>query len=228
MNSPHFRPALFQFLRDLKANNEREWFQANQDRYVREVKEPALRFITDFGPLLQQISPHFRADPRPSGGSLFRIHRDIRFSKDPSPYKTHAGLHFRHEAGKTAYTPGFYLHLEPAGCFVGVGLWHPDTATLKRIRDKVASDPQAWLAAVQDRRFRKMFTVEGDRLQRPPRGYPADHVLAEVLKLKDFTALSSLRQDQVTKAGFLREFAGLCAAGAPLVRYICEALDQPY
>lgn len=228
MTEPHFRPALFRFLRDLKADNDRTWFQANQERYVREVKGPALRFITDFGPHLGRISPHFRADPRPSGGSLFRIHRDIRFSKDPSPYKTHVGLHFRHEAGRTAYTPGFYLHLVPGGCFVGVGLWHPDAPTLKLIRDLVATQPDRWLRVVQDHRFQERFTVEGDRLQRPPRGYPADHPLAEVLKLKDFTALSPLRQGQVTAEGFLDEFSGLCAAGAPLVRFICEALDQPY
>lgn len=228
MRPAHFDPELFRFLRDLKADNERAWFQANQERYLRHVKEPALRFIADFGPLLLKISPHFRADPRPQGGSLFRIHRDIRFSKDPSPYKTHAGLHFRHEAGRTAYTPGFYLHLEPGGCFVGVGLWHPDAATLKRIRDRVAAEPRAWTAAVQGRRFKALYAVEGERLSRPPRGYPADHPLIEVLKLKDFTALSPLRQGQVTAPGFLQEFAATCAAGAPLVRFICEALDQPY
>lgn len=82
--------------------NTREWFAANEERFESDVKRPALQFIVDFGPHLHRISPHFRADPRPVGGSLFRIYRDVRFSRDQSPYKTHAGLHFRHEAGKTS------------------------------------------------------------------------------------------------------------------------------
>ena len=224
----HFKPALFRFLSDLQDNNTREWFQANKDRFEGDLKEPALRFIVDFGAPLHKISPHFRADPRPVGGSLFRIYRDVRFSKDKSPYKTHAGLHFRHEAGKDAYTPGFYLHLEPRGCLVGVGLWHPDNPTLKILRDAVVADPEAWRKAVENPAFKKHFTVTGDMLKRPPRGYDPDHPLVEVLKLKDFTALAPLTQKQVTSPGFIDEFAGLCRAGGPLVQWVCRALGQPY
>ena len=228
MAQRYFSSALFHFLTELKANNDRAWFKDNRARYLGDLQDPALDFITDFGPHLLRISPHFRADPRPSGGSLFRIHRDVRFSKDQSPYKTAAGIHFRHEAGKTAFTPGFYLHLEPGGSFVGVGIWHPDTPTLKVIRDAVVADPDAWLGAVGGRAFGEHFTVTGDSLVRPPQGYPADHPLIEVLKLKDFTALAPLTQKQVTTAGFLEEFAGLCRDGAPLVRFLCQALSQPY
>src|SRR3954470_21671845 len=95
--SPSFSPALFTFLRDLAANNDREWFAANKARYVAEVQEPALAFIEDVGMRLpEEISPHFVADPRTTGGSLFRIYRDTRFSKDKTPYKTHCGVQFRH------------------------------------------------------------------------------------------------------------------------------------
>ena len=224
----YFGQDVFRFLEDLKANNNREWFQANKNRYVRDIKEPAQAFISDFVPYLAKVSPHFRSDPRPVGGSLFRIYRDVRFSKDKSPYKTHAGLHFRHEAGKSAYTPGFYLHLEPGGCFAGVGLWHPDGPTLKMIRERIAERPETWRHAVENSAFVGSFTVEGDRLKRPPKGFDPDHELVEVLKMKDFTGMAKLTQTQVTGRAFIDQFAELCQAGGSLVKFICDALEQPY
>ena len=228
MSTKYFSPALFRFLKELAAHNTRDWFNANKSRYEDDLKAPALQFVVDFSPHLRRISPHFRADPRPSGGSLFRIYRDVRFSRDKSPYKTHAGLHFRHEAGKDAYTPGFYLHLEPRKSFIGMGLWHPDNPTLKKIRDRVANDPAAWKKAVGGKKFTEHFTVQGESLKRPPKGYDPDHPLMEVLKLKDFTCYAPLTQQQITSAGFMEEFAELCEIGSPLVKFICEALDQKY
>ena len=111
MQEPCFQPDLFRFLDALRGNNNREWFQANKERYESDVKGPMLRFIGDFAPRLRQISPRFVADPRPNCGSLFRIYRDVRFSKDKTPYKTNAGAQFRHQAGKDAHAPGFYLHV---------------------------------------------------------------------------------------------------------------------
>ena len=224
----HFSPALFRFMTDLVANNEREWFQANKARYEKEVKQPALDFITDFGQHLDRISPHFRADPRPHGGSLFRIYRDTRFSRDKSPYKTHTGIYFPHVNGKDAHTPGFYLNLQPRSNWVGVGLWRPDTPTLKKLRDRVAADPESWLAVTRDKAFARTFRIQGEMLKRPPRGYDPDHPLVEVLKLKDFTAVAPLTQKQVTSAGFVTDFAGVCRAGAPLVKWVCEALEVPF
>ncbi len=116
----HFSPALFAFLRELKANNSRPWFQANKERYEREVREPMLCFIADFGVEARKISPYIVADPRKAGGSMFRIHRDTRFSKDKSPYKTTVGAQFRHEQGKDVHAPGFYLHLAPGEAFAGI------------------------------------------------------------------------------------------------------------
>ena len=96
----HFTPKMFSFLRDLADNNDREWFAANKDRYETDVREPALDFIEDFADRLLKISPNFSADPRKQGGSMFRIHRDTRFSKDKTPYKIHTGMQFRHVATK--------------------------------------------------------------------------------------------------------------------------------
>ena len=154
-NRASFGPELFSFLRDLRANNDRDWFAANRDRYDDQLLEPALAFIDAFASRLAKISPHFRADARPSGGSLFRIYRDTRFSKDRTPYKTNVGIHFRYELAKDAHTPGYYLHLGPGEVFAGGGIWHPDTAAATRIREAIVADPQAWTRAHPHRRVRE-------------------------------------------------------------------------
>lgn len=224
----HFSPALFKFLRDLRANNDRDWFQANKERYEDKLRHPAQQFISDFGPRLAKISPHFNADPRPVGGSLFRIYRDVRFSKDKSPYKTHTGIQFRHKAGKDAHAPGFYLHLEPGQVFMGAGIWHPDGPSLKKIRDHLVADPAAWKRAVNGKRFRELFELSGDSLKRPPRGYDPDHPLIEDLKRKDFIAVTRLKQGDVTRTDFIDHFTRLCRAGKPLMRYLCDAVGVPF
>src|SRR4051812_13349888 len=110
-----FGPELFEFLRDLKSHNNREWFAANKERFNADVRDPALTFIASFAPHLARLNPHFSAIPSATRGSLFRIHRDTRFSPDKTPFKTHVGIHFSHEKGKDAHAPVFYLHLEPGG-----------------------------------------------------------------------------------------------------------------
>jgi len=223
-----FSPALFRFLRDLKANNDRDWFNEHKQRWLDDARDPCLRFVADFGARLNGISPRFRADPRPHGGSLFRLHRDIRFSKNKDPYKTSLGMQFNHESGKNAHTPGFYLHLEPGGCFAGAGIWRPDGPTLKLIRTRIADEPQAWRKAVGGEGFRRHFSLRGDALKRVPRGFEPDHPLAEVLKLKDLLGLTTFTQKEVTATDFLDVFTRRCRAGAPLVRFICEAVGQPF
>jgi uncharacterized protein (TIGR02453 family) len=224
----HFSPGLFRFLSDLAKNNRREWFQTNKTRYEEVIKRPAQRFIVDFGVRLQKISPHFVADPRPVGGSLFRIYRDTRFSKDKSPYKTHTGIHFSHEAGKDAHAPTFYLHLEPRKVFVGLGIWHPDSATLRKIRDAIVADPKKWKRARDHRGFRARFEISGDSLQRPPRGYDPDHLFIEDLKRKDFVAISPMSGKEVTAPDFIDRFATTCRVGTPFVRWLCEAIGLPF
>ena len=137
-NTISFRPAMFTFLNDLAANNDREWFAENKARYEEHVKEPGLEFVNDFAPYLEKLSPHFVADSRPNGGSLFRIYRDTRFSKDKTPYKTNTGLQFRHEAAKDVHAPGYYMHLQPRQCFVGLGIWMPDGPATRKIREAIA------------------------------------------------------------------------------------------
>ncbi len=220
-----FTPALFAFLRDLKVNNDRDWFAANKPRYEDEVRGPALDFVSDLAPHLERLSPCFVADPRPTGRSLFRIHRDTRFSKDKSPYKTYVGVQFRHELAKDAHAPGFYLHLEPKAVFVGAGIWHPDAPTLARIREAIAGDPKGWRAA---KLVGERFELAGDRLKRAPAGYDPEHPLIEDLKRKDFICVASLTERDVCGRGFVDEFARMCGEASPLVRFLCSALDAPF
>jgi len=223
-----FGPGLFRFLRDLKVSNDRAWFAANKGRYEDEVRGPALDFVADVAPHLERVSPHFVADPRPSGGSLFRIHRDTRFAKDKSPYKTYVGIQFRHELGKDAHAPGFYLHLEPASVFVGAGIWHPDPSTLARIREAIVDDPEAWRRATSGKTFDERFQLAGESLKRAPAGFDPAHPLIEDLKRKDFICVASHTEKDVCAAGFLEDFARTCRDASPLVRFLCAALDVPY
>src|ERR1039458_9609636 len=132
-----FSPDLFEFLRQLKRHNNRAWFAKNKSRYHELVVEPALLFINSFAPYLYKLSPFFLEIGRPTRGSLFRIYRDIRFSPDKRPFKTHVGIHFHHASGKDAHAPVFYLHLEPDNCFAAAGIWHPDNRALTRVRSAI-------------------------------------------------------------------------------------------
>jgi len=223
-----FSPALFTFLRDLKRNNDRDWFKANRPRYDESVLEPALTFISDFERHLHAISAHFRADPRPVGGSLFRIHRDTRFSKDKSPYKTHIGIHFRHELAKSAHAPGFYLHLEPGQSFLGAGIWRPEAEPLAKIRAAIAEDPVRWASATRAKPFADVYHLGGDSLKRAPAGFDPGDTLIDELKRKDFIAMRSLTDKAACSRGFLEETAGTFAAAGPLVHFLCDAIGVHY
>jgi uncharacterized protein (TIGR02453 family) len=214
-----FGPELFGFLADLKDHNERDWFEANKARYEADVLEPALAFIEDFEPHLRTISPHLRADARRVGGSLFRIYRDTRFSKDKTPYKTTAGIYFRHERSKEAPAPGFYLHLAPGEVFAGGGIWHPDTKTANAIREAIAADPDGWKAATAG-----VGLGQGNALKRVPPGFAKDHPLAEDLKRKDFAAIDRMSEDEATAPQFLERYAQACREMAPLMRFLAGAV----
>lgn len=226
---PYFTPELFRFLRDLKRNNNREWFVAQRPRYEAVVRGPFLEFIGDLSPALRSISPHYIADPSPVGGSLLRMHRDIRFSRDKSPYKVWAAAHFRHRGdNQSMHGPGFYLHLEPGEVFAGAGLWHPDPASQTRIRRAILEDPAGWKGAVRSRRFLARWDLAGDSLKRPPRGFDPQHPLIEDLKRKDFLALCEFSQDQVCAPGFLARFVDACRRSATLMSFLTGAVGLPF
>jgi uncharacterized protein (TIGR02453 family) len=192
------------------------------------VLEPALEFIAAFAPRLERISPHFQADARPSGGSLFRIYRDTRFSKDKSPYKTNLGIHFRHERAKDAHAPGFYLHIGPGEVFAGGGIWHPDTTAATRIREAIVADPDRWRRVTRTGAFAKRLELGGDSLKRVSTWADGEHRFADDLRRKDFFGSTRLSEDDVTAPGFDDEYAKVCRAAAPLMQFLCDALDVPY
>lgn len=220
----HFGEGLFEFFEQLEANNNRQWFQANQDRYRSQVEQPMLDFITEVGPQLAKISKHFDADPKRVGGSMFRIYRDTRFSKDKTPYKTWTAARFPHRTrGTAASVPGFYLHLDPDSCTGGGGIHHPDPAGLKRIRDRMVSKPNQWQAVLD-----AGGELQGGTLKRAPTGYDPAHRYVEDLKRKDLYTMTAFSRRQVTGPTFLDLFLEACEAAKPLVQFSTKALGLPF
>ncbi|HVR40745.1 MAG TPA: DUF2461 domain-containing protein [Thermoanaerobaculia bacterium] len=216
----YFSAEVFRFLRELRENNDREWFAANKERYEKKVRDPILHFISDVGPRLQKISGAIVADPRPSGGSLFRIYRDTRFSKDKSPYKTHLGAHFFHESAKKAPSvPGFYLHIAPGESFIAAGIWHPEPAALTAVRDAIARGSDEWKALRKTK-----LPIEGESLKRPPRGYAPDHPEIENLKRTDFVTSVRVSDKEMCSDAFLGNFVAECKRMAPLVKFVTASL----
>jgi uncharacterized protein (TIGR02453 family) len=217
----HFSPRLFTFLRSLSRHNTREWFAGHRDRYQADVEEPMRRFIADFAPRLRAISRGYVADPRRSGGSMSRIHRDTRFSADKKPYKTWAAARFAHEARTSRDTvPAFYLHIGPDECFGGGGCYHPDMPSLTRIREHIVSEPRQWAKVLASG-----VPIEGDRLVRGPAGFDPAHRFIEDLKRKDFYTLTAFTERDVVAADFLDRFTESCERAVPLVAFLTRALD---
>lgn len=216
------------FLEQLASNNNRDWFNDNKLRYDSLVREPALRFIEDMADGLKKISPHFTAVAKKSGGSLMRVYRDTRFGNDKTPYKTNIGIQFRHEQGKSVHAPGFYVHIAADECFIGVGLWHPESDALKAIRDFILDNPSSWKDAKVYPPFKKNFELVGDSLVRPPRGFPADHELIEDLKRKDFIALKSFDVQKINDKKFTRFVLNSFDQADPFMHYLCDAVQVQY
>jgi uncharacterized protein (TIGR02453 family) len=223
-----FTKATFDFLDELAANNRKAWFETNKPRYESLVREPALDFIEAMEPVLKTFAPGFLAEPRKVGGSLMRVYRDTRFSRDKTPYKTNIGIQFRHAQGKDIHAPGFYVHIATDECFFAAGCWHPEADVLGKLRDRIAQKPEKWFAARDDEKFVAQWELWGDRLTRPPRGYAADHPAIEDIKRKDFVALASLSFRETTGTGLVKLAGKRFAEAAPFMRFLCEALDVPY
>ncbi|HXA42065.1 MAG TPA: TIGR02453 family protein [Candidatus Solibacter sp.] len=220
----YFTPALFDFLRQLKKHNDRKWFQENKARYEADVRDPALRFIEAIGPGLRKISPHIVADPKPVGGSLFRINRDIRFSKDKSPYKTAVGISFHHDRGRSAAAPGMYVQLGPGASWSGGGVHMPGGRSLTQIRDAIVAKPSQWTKIVSDPSFSTAVANQGETLKRAPQGYDADHPLVEDLKRKSFVWHADFTESEVCSPEFLDSYLAACRLANPFNAFLASAL----
>ena len=228
MTARYFTRRTFSFLDALAENNDRLWFEEHRHEYEDHVRGPALDFIADMAGVLPSISPHFRAVAKKAGGSLMRVQRNLRFSRDKTPYKTNIGIQFRHELGRDVHAPGFYLHIEPGACFIGAGLWRPEPEALLGIRRAIAEQEDAWRAARDDRHFRQHYTLSGEALVNVPRGFARDHPLAQDLKRKDFVGLAPLERAEVLSADLLALSAEHFRAAAPLMHFLCTALALRY
>jgi uncharacterized protein (TIGR02453 family) len=240
-STPYFTPATFKFLRGLARHNERGWFEAHRSEYEAHVKAASLRLITDIAGPLRSLSRQLVADVRPVGGSLFRIYRDTRFSKNKAPYKTHIGISFYHAATKRVArglagnaalgrldAPVLYLHVEPGGCFTGGGIWHPQAPALKRLREFMIDNPRSWQRLKSARAFTRYYELSGDSLSRPPRGFAADHPLIEDLKRTDIVASTELTEREVTGTALVGALATRFRAMRPLLEWLCMALELEF
>ena len=226
-----FTPAALRFLRALAKNNNKEWFEAHRAEYESELREPMRDLIGEMNARMATFAPEIGGDPK---RSMFRINRDIRFSKDKSPYKTHAACWFHHRratsrvgAEAEAGSAGFYFHLEPGRSMVGGGLWMPPRPQLNKLRDAIAEDPAGFdrMAKGLTKRFDGLD--DGAMLKRMPRGFAEDHPAAGWLRYQSFTSGRMLEDADVTNpklpALLAREFQGLL----PLVRWLNNALGLP-
>jgi uncharacterized protein (TIGR02453 family) len=217
------------FFRGLARHNEKAWFEAHRDEYETEVRRPMRDLIADLDARFAEFAPEIGGDPK---RSMFRINRDIRFSKDKSPYKTHAACWFHHlNAARTvgaeadAGSAGYYFHLEPGGrSMIGAGIWMPPRPQLNKLRSAIADNPRDFdkMAGSIPRRFGGLDD-EGS-LKRMPRGYAEDHQAAKWLRFQSFTSGRTLTDAQVTSASLSSLLAREYEALLPLVRWLNGAL----
>ncbi|MBJ6980665.1 DUF2461 domain-containing protein [Luteimonas sp. MC1572] len=225
----YFSDKSLRFLRNLARHNERTWFQANKHVYEAEVRDPFRRLLVDLQPDLLTVSAHYRAEPRAVDGSLFRIQRDTRFANDKSPYKGWQGARLFHARSRETAAPSFYLHLQPGNSFIGAGLWHPETATLRRIRQFIVDNPGSWEAAAHAPAFKRRFALEEeDMLVRPPRGFPDDFPFLDDLRHKNFVASRAIDDATMTGPRLRSVLAKDLQALAPFVDYLCASLDLEF
>jgi len=225
-----FDQDFWQFFSQLKQNNNRDWFADNKARYQDKVVAPISAFIAAIGPGLKQISPHYNADPRPNKGSMFRIYRDVRFSKDKRPYKEHAAAQFRHRMGRDVHAPGFYVHLEAGNIRYGGGIWGPPGDVLRKIRERIADKPGKWQIVLDDSDIQDQFGgIRGDSLKRPPRDFDADSPHIGDIKRKSFFAMKAAsNMDVAGTAAFVGEVIETFEAATPLMHFISDAVGAEF
>jgi uncharacterized protein (TIGR02453 family) len=224
-----FTKAALSFFRGLERNNNKQWFEAHRADYENEVREPMRALIDDMNARIARFAPEIRGDPK---RSMFRINRDTRFSRDKSPYKTHAACWFNHRSasprvGGEAHegSAGFYFHLQPGKSFVGGGLWMPPRPQLDKLRDAIVEDQTGFDRMVRGltKRFGGLDDEHG-MLKRMPRGYTEDHPAAKWLKYQSFTSGRALKDSDIVGPHLPSLLARQFEALLPLVRWLNDAL----
>jgi uncharacterized protein (TIGR02453 family) len=219
-----FPPETLKFLRQLKRNNNREWFLAHKDVYELKVKAPMTELVLALGPVMQQSAPEFVVNPK---RAIYRIYRDIRFSADKTPYKTHIAAIFVPRDIPKKSGACLYFHIDPAEVLIAGGLYMPDPATLRIVRQHIAANWEELLSITNHRNFRKQFgNLQGDRLVRPPLGYPADHPAIDVLRQKQFFVSHTEPAELAEGQKLFPRLLLLFSAMIPLVRFLNKPLKS--
>ena len=226
---PGFPEEMFTFLDDLSENNNRNWFNDHKVRYEQFVVEPAMQFINTVGNILPSISKYYVASTRRNGGSMFRIYRDTRFSRNKRPYKENVGCQFRHIMGRDAHAPGFYVHLAPKEVFIGGGMWMPKNPALYKVRAAITELPRRWSRVINDKQFTEYFGgLGGESLVRPPKGYSDNDPFINDIKRKSFIAFRHIDPALVLDRAFIDEVEHAFIRLKPLMRFISNALELPF
>jgi uncharacterized protein (TIGR02453 family) len=221
-----FPSAGLQFLRDLAENNDKEWFQANKKRYERDLKAPARALVTAVNAEVERLAPaHAAEDPV---RQLSRINRDIRFSKDKTPYNTRIWAAFGRLGAPMGTSAGFYFGLSPEGLGVGAGAWHPEKGPLAALRAHFAARYRDYRAIVQEPAFARAFTFgEADAYKRVPAPYPPDHPAADLLVLKSVHVHADLGAAVLTTEDVVPAIVRHFALLVPFVAFLDEGLATP-
>lgn len=212
------------FLKKLKKNNNREWFHAHKDEYEENVKFPMQCLIATLREKLRDEIPELEFNPKKS---IFRIHRDVRFSKNKAPYKTNIAASFEMRGKKkTTETPGLYVGIEPGSVFVGGGMYMPWGDQLKAIRKSIIEKPDDFLSVVEDKRFKKIFGgIMGEKLVKAPMGIAKDHPMIEHLRHKQFFVGKEWDNESVVSSKkFADTAASLFTDTMPLIRWLMKAI----
>lgn len=222
MPTPRFTPKTLAFLRALKRHNDREWFKARREEYDAVVRRPMVAFIERFSEDFRDFAPELVASER---ASLYRIYRDTRFSADKSPLKTHIAAIFPWKGLPKHEGAGLYFHVAPGEVWAGGGMYMPQTAQLNRVRNHIAAHHRRFRAIVEPPSFRRRTGgLDGERLQRVPRGFPADHPAAEYLKYRQFLAGKEYPASFATSPRFYATLLALFREIAPLIAFLNEPL----
>jgi uncharacterized protein (TIGR02453 family) len=220
--APRFSVRTLSFLRRLKRNNRREWFNAHREEYEHDVREPMIAIIERLAADFRAFAPELIASPKLS---LYRIYRDTRFSENKTPYKTHVAAVFPCRGLAKHEGAGMYFHVSPEDVWIGGGLWAPPPPQLQMVREHVAANSRKMKAIVTAPAFRRTLgELAGERLQRVPRGFPKDHEAAEYLKHRQFLAGAEFPATFATSPAFYRGLLDVFRRVAPLVRFINEPL----
>lgn len=222
-----FSTKTYEFLAGLIHNNERPWFEAHKADYETHVVAPAMALITELDEVVRGISKRYRGIPKKIGGSLMRIYRDTRFSRDKTPYKTNVGIQLRHEAAGDVHAPGYYIHLSLEETFVGVGTWHPEPDDLKAIRQRIAAKSREYSEALASAAAQNMKPV-GESVKRMPTDFDAAHPLADEIKRKDFLVSTDLSPELYLEPGLVGVLKAKFEAATPYMRFLCAALNAPF